>query len=127
MLLGVVAGSSFVALSGATKSIEREESSIADSIRARADQLQELVSVISKKMSPDGITVEIINYGTRNITILQAFADGILRPFSLSDQDGVVFENNTIPPKKIMTVQIDGTGKSAQILTETKNIITLSS
>jgi hypothetical protein len=125
LLLAVIATASYFALSSSTKTTLEDERTITETIRLKGSQVQELLSVISTNSLPDNVTVEILNYGTREIVIERVFADGVSLPFTVSDSDGNVFANNTVPPRKIIMLQLSGVGNSIQILTGSKNLIRL--
>lgn len=122
MLLAVIATASYFALNGSVKKITELESSVADSIKLKGAQVQELLSVISVERTLVGTSLELINYGPKEITIDRVFVDGELSPFTLLDSAENIFVNNTMPQREIMLLQVSGTGQSVQILTDSKNI-----
>jgi len=125
MLLAVIATVSYFALSGASKKTIDAERTVTDVIELKGSQVQELLSVISKNASPGSITLELLNYGKKDITIERVFVDGSPFAFTVSDSDGNVYSNNTITPKKITELYVGAAGQSIQIVTSSKNIINL--
>jgi hypothetical protein len=125
LLLAVVAAVSYLALSGSTQRTVDTQRSVADLIEQKGSQVQELLSVISRDTSANKVTLEIMNYGIKSIIIDKVFLDGTQSPFSLLDSDGSVFFNQTVPPKQIMMLQLSGHGQSIQIVTSSKNVISL--
>jgi flagellin-like protein len=125
LLLAVIATASYFALSGSSKRTIENERTVSDAIEIKGTQIQELLSVITVNTTLQNTTLEILNYGTKNIIIDKIFLDGIPLPFTLSDSSGSVLLNHTMSPKDIMTLQVSGVGQSVQIVTESKNIISL--
>jgi flagellin-like protein len=125
LLLAVIAAASYFALSESSKRTIDNERTVTDIIEIKGSQIQELLSVITVNTTPQNTTLEILNYGTKNIIIDRVFLDGIPLPFTLSDSDGSVLLNHTMLPKDIMTLQVSGAGQSIQIVTESQNIISL--
>jgi hypothetical protein len=125
LLLAVIATASYFALNGTTKRTIDEERTISDAIELKGSQIRELLSVISTNISASSISMEILNYGTSDIIVEQVFIDGTPQPFTIFDSDGNIL-NHTVSPRKIITLHINSAGQSIQILTGSKNIITLS-
>lgn len=125
MLLAVIATVSYFALSGSSKKTIDAERTVADVIEVKGSQVQELLAVISKNASPNSITLELLNYGKRDIIVERVFVDGNLFDFAVSDSDGNIFPNNTIPPRKITGLYVGAAGQSVQIVTSSKNVINI--
>jgi hypothetical protein len=125
MLLAVIATVSYFALSGSSKKTIDAERTVVDAIELKGSQVQELLSVISKNASPGSITLELLNYGKKDIVIEKVFVDGNPFAFAVSDSDGNVFPNNTITPREITELYVGAAGQSIQIVTSSKNIINL--
>ncbi len=125
LLLAVIATVSYFALSGASKKTIDAERTVSDILEIKGSQIQELLSVISKNVSAENITLELLNYGHRNIIIEQVFVDGNPFAFAVSDSNGNIFSNNTIPPRIIMELYVGTSGQSIQLVTSSKNIINL--
>jgi hypothetical protein len=124
LLLAVIATVSYFALGGSIKRTIDNERTITDAISLKGFQVQELISIISTKIT-DTTTLELINYGPNDIIIDKVFLDGNSLPFTVSDSNGDVFLNNTISPKEIMVLQVDGVGNSIQLITDSKNMISI--
>jgi hypothetical protein len=124
LLLAVIATVSYFALGGSVKRTIDNERTITDAISLKGFQVQELISIISTKIT-DTTTFELINYGPNDIIIDKVFLDGNSLPFTVSDSNGDVFLNNTISPKEIMVLQVDGVGNSIQLITDSKNMISI--
>lgn len=123
MLLAVIAIASYFALNGSSKTTIELERSVVDAIEQKGSQTQELVSIIFVEKNLDGISLELINYGQKKITIDKVFVDGAPSPFILLDSAENVFFNNTLPQREIMQLHVGSVGNSVQILTDSKNIL----
>lgn len=125
LLLAVIATASYFALNGSTKKTTESERSVAETIALKGTQAQELLAVISKNTT-DEIAFEILNYGPKEIVVEMALVDGTPSSFIILDSAGNVFSNNTIPQKEIMRLEMSGAGQSVQIVTGSKNVLSLS-
>lgn len=121
-LIAVVATASFLALNGASKKILDAQHSVEDALELKGRQIQELLSIISKKSVRDMITVELVNYGLKDIVIAEILVDGVDAPYTLVDSNGVNLTDKIIR-NKILTLQVQQNGKTIQIITDTKNLL----
>lgn len=122
LLVAVVAAASFLAVSSSSKRTMEGEKTVAEALRDRNMQVQELIGIISQRTQPDRVILEIINYGMKEITLEKILVDGKESEFVLKD-DTVVLANKTIPKKKIVVLEANMVGKSVQILTTTGNFV----
>jgi hypothetical protein len=121
LLIGVVATASFLALNGASKKTIEAQHSVADALELKGRQIQELLSVISKKSTGNTITIEFLNYGLKDIIITDVLVDGIGASYTLVDSSGANLADKIIR-NKILTLQVQKRGQTVQIITDTKNI-----
>ena len=121
-LIGVVATASFLAIHGASKKTIDAQHSVADALRLKGGQIQELLSVISKKSTGNAITVELLNYGLKDIIITEVLVDGASASYTLVDSSGADLAGKMIR-NKILTLQIQKNGQTVQIITDTKNML----
>lgn len=121
----VISTSSYYALSNSSQRITDNQRSAIDMMNLKNAQTQELISIISRDVSQETITLEMVNFGTKTIVIDSVFVDSIKYDFVLSNSTGYVFDNNVIPVREIMVLRIFGTGQSIQIITDSKNMIDL--
>ncbi len=121
-LIAVVAAASFLALNGASKKILDAQHSVEDALELKGSQVQESLSIISKKSVRDMITVELVNYGLKDIVIAEILVDGVDAPYALVDSNGVNLTDKIIR-NKILTLQVKQSGKTIQIITDTKNLL----
>lgn len=122
LLIAVVATASFLALNGASKKITESQYSVADALELKRMQIQELLSIISKKSVGNTITVELLNYGLKDIVIAEVLVDGDRAPYALVDSSGANLDGKIIR-SKILELQIQKGGQTVQIITDTKNIL----
>lgn len=122
LLIAVVATASFLALNGASKKTIETQHSIADTLELRGSQIQELLSIISKKSVGNTITVELLNYGLKDIIIAEVLVDGMLASYTLVDSSGTNLDDKIIR-NKILILQVQKGGKTIQIITDTKNLL----
>lgn len=122
LLIAVVATASFLALNGASKKITESQYSVADALELKGMQIQELLSIISKKSVGNTITVELLNYGLKDIIITEVLVDGDRAPYALVDSSGSNLDGKIIR-SKILELQIQKGGQTVQIITDTKNIL----
>lgn len=125
LLIAVIATASFLALNGASKKTIENQNSVADALEFKGSQIQELLSIISKKSVGNTITVELLNYGLKDITITAVLVDGTSSSYALVNSDGAN-QADKIIRNKILTLQIPKSGQSVQIITNTKNILKIS-
>lgn len=121
----VISTSSYYALSNSSQRITDNQRSAIDMMNLKNAQTQELISIISRDVSQETITLEMVNFGTKTIVIDSVFVDSIKYDFVLSNSTGYVFDNDVIPVREIMVLRIFGTGQSIQIITDSKNMIAL--
>lgn len=121
-LIAVVATTSFLALNGASKKIIETQHSVADALELRGNQIQELLSIISKKSVGNTITVELLNYGLKDIVITEVLVDGTSTSYTLVDSSGAN-QADKIIRNKILTLQVQKSGQTVQIITDTKNML----
>lgn len=122
LLIAVVAAASFLALNGASKKITESQYSVADALELKRMQIQELLSIISKKSVGNTIIVELLNYGLKDIIITEVLVDGDRAPYALVDSSGANLDGKIIR-SKILELQIQKGGQTVQIITDTKNIL----
>ncbi|WKT57204.1 hypothetical protein QVH35_07115 [Candidatus Nitrosotenuis chungbukensis] len=122
LLIAVVATASFLAISGASKKTAETQHSVADALELKGRQVQELLSIISKKSAGDTITIELLNYGLKDIIITDVLVDGTGAPYTLVDSSGVN-QDGKIIRNKILALQLQKGGQTVQIITDTKNIL----
>ena len=125
LLIAVIATASFLALNGASKKTIEKQHSVADTLEFKGSQIQELLSIISKKSVGNTTTVELLNYGLKDITITEVLVDGIDSLYTLVDSSGTN-QANKIIRKEIFILQIPKSGQTIQIITNTKNILRIS-
>lgn len=123
LLMAVIATVSFLALNNSSKQTMENEKTVTEALYEKSTQIQELLSVIGHKTNSGKIQLELFNYGLKEIILDGVFVDGKEASFVLSDGSGVVFVNNTFAQKKIMMLETNMTGRSVQLLTNTKNLI----
>jgi len=73
LLLVVIATASYFALSESSKRIIDNEKTVTDTLEIKGSQIQELLSVITINTTLGNTTLEILNYGTKNIVIDRVF------------------------------------------------------
>lgn len=117
LLLVVIAAASFFALSNSAKNMEDSSMSVSDALERKGAQALELVSVISKDVLQNKITLELLNYGTRNIRIEDVLVDGKVAQFLMIGHDGSQIASKTLEPGRITLVQVAGSGQEIQLLT----------
>jgi hypothetical protein len=122
LLIAVIASTSFLALNSTSKKIIENQNSVADTLEIKGGQIQELLSIISKKSVGNTITAELLNYGLKDITITAVLVDGTNSAYTLVDSNGAD-QSNKIIRKEILTLQIPKSGQTVQIITNTKNIL----
>jgi len=122
IMLAVIATSSFLALNNTSEKIIENQHSVHDMLELSGSQIQETVSIISKKSESNAIAVELLNYGSKNITVAQVMVDGINAPYTLVDSGGT-YQDNKIIRNKILLLQIPKGGQTVQIITSTKNML----
>ncbi len=125
LMLAVIATASFLAVNGSSKQTLENEKTVAEALHEKSTQVQELISVISKKVQPSKMVLEIINYGLKEITIQKVLVDGNESTFAIMNDHGMLFTNNTIPKKTILVLEADMIGKSIQLITTTGNLINI--
>lgn len=125
LLIAVIATASFLALNGASKKTIEKQHSVADTLEFKGSQIQELLSIISKKSVGNTTTIELLNYGLKNITVTEVLIDGIGSSYTLVDSSGAN-QANKIIRKEILILQIPKSGQTIQIITNTKNILRIS-
>lgn len=121
ILLAVIAASSFVALNNTSKKITEGQHSVHDALESKSSQIQETISIISKRSTGNAITLELLNYGPRDITVTEVLVDGTGSPYALMDSNGEVQDSKMIR-SRILTLQIPKGGQTVQIITDTKNM-----
>jgi len=121
----VISTSSYYALNNSSQSITDNQRSAIDMMNLKNAQTQELISIISRDVSQETITLEMVNFGTKTIVIDSVFVDAIQYAFVLSNSTGYVFDNNVMPVREIVVLKVFGTGQSIQIITDSKNMIDL--
>ncbi|MEM4391326.1 MAG: hypothetical protein QXG67_00875 [Candidatus Nitrosotenuis sp.] len=126
LLLVVIATASFFALSNSTKNIEDNSVSVSDALERKGEQALELVSVISRDVSPNKTTLELLNYGTRNIRIADVLVDGKAAQFLVIGYDGSEVASKTLEPSRMTLLQVSGSGQEVQLLTSSGNLIRIS-
>jgi hypothetical protein len=102
--MAVVASVSVLAVNTSAKQITENERTVRDALSEKTAQIQELVSVISSKASTNKLTLEMINYGMREIVIEDVLVDGQRSDFVLKNT-GVIIANKTIPKKQIILLE----------------------
>ncbi|MBI5146739.1 MAG: hypothetical protein HZA84_05915 [Thaumarchaeota archaeon] len=122
LLIAVVATASFLALNGASKKTIETQHSVADALELRGNQIQELLSIISKKSVGNTITIELLNYGLKDIIITAVLVDGTSTSYTLVDSSGAN-QIDKIIRNKILTLQVQKSGQTIQIITDTKNML----
>ncbi|HSA97535.1 MAG TPA: hypothetical protein VLF17_00450 [Candidatus Nitrosotenuis sp.] len=122
ILIAVIAASSFLALNNASKKIIENQYSIHDALESKSSQIQEVISIISKKSVGNAITVELLNYGLKDIVITEVLVDGAGSSYILMDSGGAN-QDNKITRNKILVLQIPKGGQTVQIITDTKNML----
>ena len=122
ILLTVIAASSFLALNNTSKQIMENQRSVHDTLELKGSQILEAISIISKKSAGNAITVELLNYGLKDIMITEVLVDGIGSSYIIVDSSGAD-QDNRIIRNKILSLQIPKSGQTVQIITNTKNII----
>lgn len=122
ILLTVIAASSFLALNNTSKQIMENQRSVHDALESKGSQILEAISIISKKSAGNAITVELLNYGLKDIMITEVLVDGIGSSYIIVDSSGAD-QDNRIIRNKILSLQIPKSGQTVQIITNTKNII----
>lgn len=122
LLIAVVATASFLALNGASKKTIEAQHSVADALELKRMQIQELLTIISKKSVGNTITVELLNYGLKDIIITEILVDGDIAPYVLVDSNGANLADKIIR-NKILVLQVQKGGQTVQIITDTKNIL----
>jgi len=121
LLIAIVATASFLALNGASKKTIETQHSVADALELKGSQIQELLSIISKKSVGNTITVELLNYGLKDIIITEILVDGTAASYALVDSSGTNLVDKIIR-NKILTLQVQKNGQTIQIITNTKNM-----
>jgi hypothetical protein len=122
LLIAVIATASFLALNGASKKTIESQHSIANALELKGSQIQELLSIISKKSVGNTITVELLNYGLKDIIITTVLVDGERTSYTLVDSSGANLTDKIIR-NKILILQVQKSGQTVQIITDTKNIL----
>jgi flagellin-like protein len=125
LLIAVIATASFLALNGASKKTIEKQHSVDDMLEFKSSQIQEMLSIISKKSIGNITTVELLNYGLKDITVTEVLVDGIGSSYILVDSSGTN-QANKIIRKEILTLQIPKSSQTIQIITNTKNILRIS-
>ena len=125
LLIAVIATASFLALNGASKKTIEKQHSVEDMLESKSSQIQEMLSIISKKSIGNITTVELLNYGLKNITITEVLVDGVGSSYTLVDSSGKN-QDNKIIRKEILTLQIPKGSQTIQIITNTKNMLRIS-
>jgi hypothetical protein len=72
------------------------------------------------------ITLELLNYGTRNIRIVDVLVDGKAAQFLVIGYDGSEIASKTLEPSRITLLQVAGSGQEVQLLTGSGNLIRIS-
>lgn len=121
-LIAVIATASFLALNGASKKTIESQHSVANALELKGSQIQELLSIISKKSVGNTITVELLNYGLKDIIITTVLVDGERTSYTLVDSSGTNLTDKIIR-NKILILQVQKSGQTVQIITDTKNIL----
>lgn len=124
MLLAVMATVSFYALGNSVSNTAEHKLSISNTLEQKGKQNLELLAVITESISQDQITLELINYGTREFLIDAVFVDGIVTSFTVSHSDGID-SNRVLEPRQLMILQVMGSGNTLHVLTNSKNLISL--
>lgn len=124
LLVVVVATASFLAASSSSKQTVESSKTVAETLRDKGMRVQELIGVISSKIESDRVVLEIINYGTKDITLEKVLVDGKESEFVLKEGT-VEFVNNTISKKRILVLEASMVGKSIQMLTTTGNFVNI--
>lgn len=126
MILAIVISiSSYYALSNSSQSITNNQRSVIDMMNLRSTQIQELISMISRNVYQETIVLEMVNFGTKPIVIDRVFVDGTSSDFILYNSTGYVLTDNVLSVGDIMVIKIFGTGRSVQIITDSKNMFDL--
>jgi flagellin-like protein len=126
LLVATIAVASLLAATTSSKQITESEKTIEEELSNKAAQIQELLGVISAKTASDKISLEIINYGLKEIVLESVLVDGKESGFALKDDD-IIITNNTIPKKRILVLETNTTGNSVQLITDTGNLINIKS
>jgi hypothetical protein len=126
LLLVVIATASFFALSNSVKNTEDNSMSVSDALERKGEQALELVSVISKDVSQNKMTLELLNYGTRNIRIADVLVDGKAAQFLMIGYDGSEIASKTLEPSRMTLLEVAGSGQEIQLLTSSGNLIRIS-
>lgn len=121
ILLAVIAATSFLALNSVSKKITEGQNSVHDTLESKGRQIQEAVSIISKKSAGNAITLELLNYGPRDIAVTEVLVDGAGSPYTITDSDGEDQDNRMIR-SRILVLHIPKSGQTVHIITDTKNI-----
>jgi hypothetical protein len=66
-----------------------------------------------------------LNYGLKDITVIEVLVDGVGSPYTLVDSSGIN-QANKIIRKEILTLQIPKNSQTIQIITNTKNMLRIS-
>jgi hypothetical protein len=126
LLLAVIAAASFFALSNSAKNTEENSMSVSDALERKGEQALELISVISKDVTQNKMTLELLNYGTRNIRIADVLVDGKAAQFFVIGYDGSEVASKTLEPSRMTLLQVSGSGQEIQLLTGSGNLIRIS-
>lgn len=121
ILLAVIAASSFMALNNTSKKIIEGQHSVHDALESKSSQIQEAISVISKKSDGNAITIELLNYGPRDITVTEVLVDGTGSQYTIADSSGED-QGGKMIRNRILVMQIPKGGQTVQIITDTKNM-----
>lgn len=121
LIMGVVAGVSFLALSSSAKQVISNQRSVNEILDDKNSQIQELLSIINYTVDSGKINLELFNYGVQEIKISRILVDGTDANYTIYLQDGT--PTNTIPQKTLITLEVSNAGKSIQIITSTGNLI----
>ncbi|MFY9301236.1 MAG: hypothetical protein WAO91_08615 [Candidatus Nitrosotenuis sp.] len=121
LLIAVIATASFLAVTVSSKQIMESKTTVSEALHEKGVQIQELVSVITSKADSKKISLELLNYGMKEIIVDDVFVDGKKSAFVLKE-NGMAL-SDTIPKKKIVVLETNTTGNSVQLVTGTGNLI----
>ncbi len=127
LLLVVTTAIMTIVISSSNEQIYSEMQTASEAIDKSTKKVAELVSLISiHPNNSDGITLDLLNYGKRVITIEKVMIDGVESTYSIyKSSDGSPL-GNTLPVRELVTVQVPKSGKTIQILTDSGNLFDFS-
>lgn len=125
LLIAIITTVSFLTLNGTLKKTIENQNSVSDALELKSGQIKELLSIISKKSIENTIVIELLNYGPKDIIIIQVLVDGTSSSYVLTNSDGAD-QSDKIIRNKILTLKIPKSGQTIQIITDTKNMLKIS-